>query len=177
MEHAGPPRRSRPSACCAASRWGSTDPGRSGHSQRGSRSPGPKPGNVLVTEVKLVDFGVAKWLEEQSQFTQVGVVGSYSTVAGADPQGGVDHRADTYGMGVLLYELLSRASGPGGHKVWLHCTAQPTPLSRRFVNFPRNRRPPAGDAPGARGPLTPWNRAQAPRASGGGRGVEAPAPS
>jgi len=104
-----------------------------------------KPGNVLVTDdglVKLVDFGVAKWLEEQSQFTQVGhVVGSYSYMSPEQITGAeVDHRADTYGMGVLLYELMSgappfRARRPQEY-LWLHCTAQPEPLSRTLIGFP-----------------------------------------
>ncbi len=104
-----------------------------------------KPGNVLVTDtgiVKLVDFGVAKWLEEQTSFTQVGhVVGSYSYMSPEQITGAeVDHRADIYGMGVLMYELLTgappfRARRPQEY-LWLHCTAQPEPLIRRYTDVP-----------------------------------------
>ncbi|GEM_PF-633807 len=104
-----------------------------------------KPGNVLVTAdgtVKLVDFGVAKWLEEQTSFTQVGhVVGSYSYMSPEQITGSeVDHRADLYGLGILLYELLSgappfRARRPQEF-LWLHCTAAPEPLSRRLDGIP-----------------------------------------
>ncbi len=104
-----------------------------------------KPGNVLVTSdgtVKLVDFGVAKWLEAQEGFTQVGhVVGSYSYMSPEQITGAeVDHRADMYGLGVVLYELLTggtpfRAKRPQEY-LWLHCTAQPEPLARRWEGFP-----------------------------------------
>jgi len=104
-----------------------------------------KPGNVLVTDedvVKLVDFGVAKWLEESSSFTQVGhVVGSYSYMSPEQITGAqVDHRADLYGMGILLYELLTgappfRARRPQEY-LWLHCTAQPEPVSRHLTGVP-----------------------------------------
>ena len=104
-----------------------------------------KPGNVLVNGegvVKLVDFGVAKWLEEQTSFTQVGhVVGSYSYMSPEQITGAeVDHRADMYGTGILLYELLTgappfRARRPQEY-LWLHCTAQATPVSRQLEDVP-----------------------------------------
>lgn len=104
-----------------------------------------KPGNVLVTDsgiVKLVDFGVVKWLEELNNFTQVGhVVGSYSYMSPEQITGTqVDHRADMYGMGVLLYELVTgappfRARRPQEY-LWLHCTSQPNPVSRQLDGVP-----------------------------------------
>lgn len=104
-----------------------------------------KPGNVLVTpegRVKLVDFGVVKSLEETEGFTQVGhVVGSYSYMSPEQITGAeVDHRADLYGLGVLLYELITgappfRAKRPQEF-LWLHCTAQPEPLGARVDGLP-----------------------------------------
>jgi serine/threonine protein kinase/WD40 repeat protein len=80
-----------------------------------------KPLNVLVTEKdgrptpKIIDFGVAKAirqpLTEQSVYS--GVFQAIGTVAYMSPeQAGlsatdIDSRADVYGLGVLLYELLT----------------------------------------------------------------------
>jgi serine/threonine protein kinase/tetratricopeptide (TPR) repeat protein len=79
-----------------------------------------KPSNVLVTLVdgkpvpKVIDFGVAKAIEQQraerTLFTRIGaVVGTPEYMspeqAGASPD--VDTRTDVYGLGVLLYELLT----------------------------------------------------------------------
>jgi tetratricopeptide (TPR) repeat protein len=79
-----------------------------------------KPSNVLVAEVdgkpvpKVIDFGVAKAVDqhqaERTLFTRLGaVVGTPEYMspeqAGAGPD--VDTRTDVYGLGVLLYELLT----------------------------------------------------------------------
>jgi eukaryotic-like serine/threonine-protein kinase len=71
-----------------------------------------KPANILVDasrRVKLMDFGLAKFLAADRQVTGAGrVVGTYRYVAPelllAEP---LDGRADLYSLGVLLFELLS----------------------------------------------------------------------
>jgi non-specific serine/threonine protein kinase/serine/threonine-protein kinase len=80
-----------------------------------------KPSNVLVTSQdgrpvpKVIDFGIAKALHqrltERTMFTEIGqVVGTPEYMA--PEQAGVnlldiDTRSDIYGLGVLLYELLT----------------------------------------------------------------------
>lgn len=80
-----------------------------------------KAGNVMVTDAglaKVLDFGLAKLLDEQAahtvgihhtELTEVGV--PYGTATYAAPEqaagGQVDHRADIFSTGVLLYELLT----------------------------------------------------------------------
>jgi eukaryotic-like serine/threonine-protein kinase len=73
-----------------------------------------KPDNVFVTTregapvVKLVDFGVAK-MAGASKLTKKGMV--YGTPHYMSPEqasgSAVDHRADIYALGVILYECLS----------------------------------------------------------------------
>src|SRR2546421_2698252 len=80
-----------------------------------------KAGNVMVTEkgqVKVLDFGLAKLLDEtaartvgihHTELTEIGV--PYGTATYAAPEqatgGKVDHRADIFSTGVLLYEMLT----------------------------------------------------------------------
>jgi tetratricopeptide (TPR) repeat protein/predicted Ser/Thr protein kinase len=78
-----------------------------------------KPANVLVDDqnrVKILDFGVAKLTQPDPDLavtTQAGqIVGTPAYMSpeqlGADPHGGgVDHRADVYALGVILFELLA----------------------------------------------------------------------
>jgi serine/threonine protein kinase len=69
-----------------------------------------KPGNVLLTDdgrAVLADFGLA-WLLEGAHLTLTGgVIGTPEYMApeqaGGDP---IDHRADVYSLGVMLYEML-----------------------------------------------------------------------
>lgn len=71
-----------------------------------------KPTNVMVDEdrtVRLMDFGLAKYLADDSAVTADGrLVGTFRYMAPEQVLGEqLDARTDLYGLGVLLYELLS----------------------------------------------------------------------
>ncbi len=75
-----------------------------------------KPSNILVTEdgiPKVLDFGVARFLDAESQAVETAEGSIVGTLAYLSPElaGGnsesCDTRADIYSLGVLLYELLA----------------------------------------------------------------------
>src|SRR3954471_2387962 len=75
-----------------------------------------KAGNVMVTDkglAKVLDFGLAKLLDEGKKgdvhLTEVGVPYGTATYAAPEQASGqkVDHRADIFSTGVLLYEMLA----------------------------------------------------------------------
>jgi serine/threonine protein kinase/tetratricopeptide (TPR) repeat protein len=87
-----------------------------------------KPSNVLVSadgQVKLLDFGIAKLLENENQPNAATMLtrnaGAVMTLLYAAPEqltgGTITTATDVYALGVLLYVLLTgqHPSGPGSH--------------------------------------------------------------
>lgn len=74
-----------------------------------------KPANVLLervgdqTHVYLGDFGLAKWAAASQGFTESGrLLGTVDYMAPEQIEGGtIDHRADVYAFGCLLYRCLT----------------------------------------------------------------------
>jgi len=71
-----------------------------------------KPANILFRangSAVLSDFGIAKSLEDRTQFTQAGfAVGTPSYMSPEQARGQqIDGRADLYALGVVLYEILT----------------------------------------------------------------------
>lgn len=73
-----------------------------------------KPSNVMISKegsVKLLDFGIARLLEDETQSTQAGKTGGAMTLLFASPEQvkgePVTTRTDVYALGVLLYLLLT----------------------------------------------------------------------
>lgn len=74
-----------------------------------------KPSNILITPaggVKIIDFGLAKSLWDESSITATDmVVGTPRYISPEQGMGrGVDHRSDIYSLGATFYELVTRQS-------------------------------------------------------------------
>lgn len=69
-----------------------------------------KPGNILIDReghALLADFGIAK-IADSANLTGTGVVGTPAYMAPEQAQGGVvDHRADIYALGVVVYQMIT----------------------------------------------------------------------
>jgi serine/threonine protein kinase len=70
-----------------------------------------KPGNILYdqyNEPYVSDFGIAKLSEAQTNVTGSAIVGTPAYMSPEQAQGeGVDGRSDIYGLGVILFEMLT----------------------------------------------------------------------
>src|SRR5512137_1046501 len=70
-----------------------------------------KPGNILYdqfNEPYVSDFGIAKLAESQTNVTGSSIVGTPAYMSPEQAQGeGIDGRSDIYGLGVILFELLT----------------------------------------------------------------------
>lgn len=104
-----------------------------------------KPSNLMlvggrrgrIPAIKILDFGLTKWIEEDTPanlHTRTGEFVGTPIYASPEQAMGVpiDHRADLYALGVMLYELLTGRQPFGGSLYALlraHCETVPTPLS------------------------------------------------
>lgn len=70
-----------------------------------------KPGNILFdqyNEPYISDFGIAKLSESQTNVTGSAIVGTPAYMSPEQAQGeAIDGRSDIYGLGVILFEMLS----------------------------------------------------------------------
>ncbi len=70
-----------------------------------------KPSNIMLDDAGnayLTDFGLAKWLENSADLTKSGnIVGTPAYMSPEQLKGdAVDHRADIYSMGIILYHMI-----------------------------------------------------------------------
>ena len=103
-----------------------------------------KPANVLLIErdddvdfVKVLDFGLVKFRDEVSEITLAGkFLGSprYTSPESLDRHAIVDHRADIYAAGILLYTMLTGAPPFDGDPMQVlnaHLHEMPKPMYRQ----------------------------------------------
>ena len=111
-----------------------------------------KPGNVFVCEseadgVKLLDFGISKIADESGTYAEIttatgAVLGTPHYMAPEQARGvkHIDHRADLFSVGVILYEMLAGRKpfeGRGYNDVIIKLVSEPfVPPSRLNSDVP-----------------------------------------
>ncbi len=105
-----------------------------------------KPGNVMIgpkNQVKVLDFGLAKSLQEQTGLTRTGTIVGTPDYMSPEQAGArsTDCRSDLYSLGVLLYRMLAgdrpfSADSVAG-MIFLHSYAVPRRISFYRKNVPQ----------------------------------------
>ncbi|MFD9332839.1 protein kinase [Streptomyces sp. NPDC060028] len=102
-----------------------------------------KPGNVLLTRtgrIKICDFGIARQSGSQGLTTTGSVTGTPAYMSPEQARGEeIDARSDLYGLGCLLYELLTGAppfTGTGWEILAQHANKNPVPVRQRRPEVP-----------------------------------------
>ena len=96
-----------------------------------------KPANIIISrddEVKVTDFGIAKILQSAESTAEGAVVGTPLYMSPEQVRGDpVDHRADIYSLGILLYECIEgRPPFVKGDLAYSHLHLSPEPMERSF---------------------------------------------
>ncbi|HEY3321360.1 MAG TPA: serine/threonine-protein kinase [Planctomycetota bacterium] len=101
-----------------------------------------KPDNVLLGDdgsVKLTDFGLAKLMRENQRLTQSGVaLGTphYISPEQVEASRYIDHRADLYSLGAMLFQMLTGRvlfDGANNNEIMLRHLNEPPRDPREFV--------------------------------------------
>jgi serine/threonine-protein kinase len=105
-----------------------------------------KPGNIMIRpngQAVLMDFGVTKMTDASSSLTGTGALGTIDYMAPEQIMSAkeVDHRADIYALGVMLYEMMTgeRPFKGGPAQVMFAHIQQPPPDPRDInAEIPRH---------------------------------------
>lgn len=103
--------------------------------------------NIMITSngvAKILDFGLAKWTEGDTEQSRQGFKGTPRAMAPEQVASQMtDYRADLFALGVLLYECFSGSSpfvDKGGNPmqiIWRVCTVTQQPLAERSEQIPQ----------------------------------------
>jgi serine/threonine protein kinase len=116
-----------------------------------------KPDNIFlvynegqVPQIKLIDFGISKFTQDtgKTNLTKTGMMigtPAYCSPEQASGESNVDHRADLYAMGVILYQMLTGGLPfVGEHYNALIVgllTSEPRPPKDVYADFPETAEP------------------------------------
>lgn len=103
-----------------------------------------KPANIMIREngeAVLMDFGITKMQDTTSALTGTGVIGTIDYMAPEQITSAkeVDHRADIYALGVMLYEMLTGEkpfSGSPAQVMFAHIQQPPPDIRQKDASIP-----------------------------------------